>query len=82
MGKPGAYGDPQAMAAVTRIAHAAIACGKYAGVGGDSDLGRQESFIREGVRFISMPSDAALLAAGAKRAADDLRRIAGEELKN
>jgi len=82
MGKPGAYGDPQAIAAVTRIAHAAIACGKYAGVGGDSDLGRQESFIRDGVRFISMPSDAALLAAGAKRAADDLRRIAGEELKN
>jgi hypothetical protein len=34
------------------------------------------------VRFISMPSDAALLAAGAKRAANDLRRIAGEELKN
>jgi hypothetical protein len=29
------------------------------------------------VRFISRPSDA-----GAKRAANDLRRIAGEELKN
>jgi hypothetical protein len=34
------------------------------------------------VRFISMPSDAAPLAARAKRAANDLRRIAGKELKN
>ena len=44
MGKPGAYGDPQAMAAVTRIAHAAIACGSMpASVATVTSAGRRAS---------------------------------------
>jgi 2-keto-3-deoxy-L-rhamnonate aldolase RhmA len=77
MGKPGAYGDPQAMEAVARITASALAHGKYAGVGGDNDPARQATFIRQGVRFISTQSDGALLLAAATRVADDLRRIAG-----
>jgi len=77
MGKPGAYGDPQAMEAVARITAAALAHGKYAGVGGDNDLTRQAEFIRQGVRFISTQSDAALLMRAATGVVDDLRRAAG-----
>ncbi len=77
MGKPGAYGDPQAMDAVARITQAALAHGKHAGVGGDNDLARQTRFIRDGVRFISTQSDGAFLMAAATRAASDLRHVAG-----
>ncbi len=78
MGKPGAYGDPEGMAAVARVAAAARAHGKFAGVGGDNDLVRQTEFIRQGVRFFSTPSDGALLLAAATRVASDLRRVAQE----
>jgi 2-keto-3-deoxy-L-rhamnonate aldolase RhmA len=78
MGKPGAYGDPQAMEAVARITAAALAHGKYAGFGGDNDLARQAIFIRQGARFISTPSDGALLLGAATRVVDDLRRTAGK----
>jgi 2-keto-3-deoxy-L-rhamnonate aldolase RhmA len=76
MGKPGAYGDPEAMAAVSRITKAALAHGKFAGVGGDNDLARQRVFIREGVRFISTQSDGALLMAAASRVTAGLRDAA------
>jgi 2-keto-3-deoxy-L-rhamnonate aldolase RhmA len=76
MGKPGAYGDPEAMAAVARVTWAALAHDKYAGVGGDNEPSRQSIFIRDGVRFISTQSDASLLLAGATRIADGLRAIA------
>jgi staphyloferrin B biosynthesis citrate synthase len=75
MGKPGAYGDPQAMDAVARITEAALKHGKFAGVGGDNNLDRQAIFIRQGVRFISTQSDGALVLAGAARVSEDLRRI-------
>ena len=73
MGKPGAYGDPEAMAAVARITKAAMAHGKFAGVGGDNELARQRIFIRDGVRFISTQSDGALLMAAASRVTAGLR---------
>lgn len=76
MGKPGAYGDPEAMEAVARVTRAALAHGKFAGVGGDNEPARQRIFIRDGVRFISTQSDASLLLAGATRIADGLREIA------
>lgn len=78
MGKPGAYGDPQAMTAVKHVTQAALAHGKYAGVGGDNDLARQTQFIRDGARFISTQSDGALLMAAATRVTHDLRHAAGE----
>jgi 2-keto-3-deoxy-L-rhamnonate aldolase RhmA len=77
MGKPGAYGDPQAMEAVATITASALAHGKWAGVGGDNDPDRQAVFIRQGVRFISTHSDGALLLKAATEVAGDLRRIAG-----
>jgi 2-keto-3-deoxy-L-rhamnonate aldolase RhmA len=80
LGKPGAYGDPEAMAAVARITKAALAHGKCAGVGGDSDLARQRIFIRDGVRFIPTQSDGALLLAAASRVASGLRDAAHEAL--
>lgn len=78
MGKPGAYGDQQAMDAVARVTASALAHGKYAGVGGDNDLTRQAVFIRQGVRFISTQSDGALLMGAATRVAGDLRSAAGQ----
>jgi 2-keto-3-deoxy-L-rhamnonate aldolase RhmA len=75
MGKPGAYGDPQAMEAVAAITAAALRHGKFAGVGGDNDLERQAIFIRQGVRFISTQSDGALVMAGATRVSEGLRGI-------
>ena len=76
MGKPGAYGDSEAMAAVSRITKAALAHGKFAGVGGDNELTRQRIFIRDGVRFISTQSDAALLMAAASQVTAGLRDAA------
>ena len=75
MGRPGAYGDPEAMAAVAHVTQAVLAHGKYAGVGGDNEPARQRIFIRDGVRFISTQSDASLLLAGATRVADGLRDL-------
>ncbi|HVY13993.1 MAG TPA: aldolase/citrate lyase family protein [Rhodopila sp.] len=78
MGKPGAYGDPQAMEAVARITASALAHGKYAGVGGDNDPMRQQVFLRQGVRFISTQSDGAMLLNAATKVAGNLRRLASE----
>ena len=75
MGKPGAYGDPEGMAAVARVTAAARAHGKFAGVGGDNDLARQKIFIDQGVRFISTQSDGALLLSAASRVTADLRGL-------
>jgi 2-keto-3-deoxy-L-rhamnonate aldolase RhmA len=75
MGKPGALGDPEAMAAVERIAAACKASGIYFGVGGDTNLERQKIYIELGSQFIPTQSDGAFLMAGATRAAGDLRAL-------
>jgi staphyloferrin B biosynthesis citrate synthase len=76
MGRPGALGDPEAMAAVAHVAAAARARGKFAGVGGDNHLPRQAEFIRQGVRFISTQSDSSLVMSAATTVASDLRHAA------
>jgi 2-keto-3-deoxy-L-rhamnonate aldolase RhmA len=76
MGKPGAFGDPEIMAAIERIAKSALAHGKFAGVGGDQDLGRQAQFIKWGVRFISTQSDGAFMMSSATALASNLRAAA------
>jgi staphyloferrin B biosynthesis citrate synthase len=65
MGKPGAFGDPEVVAAVERVIAVAQASGKYAGLGGERDLDRQQAFIRKGVRFVTTQTDIGFLIAAA-----------------
>jgi len=73
MGKPEALTDPDALHAVTRVVAAAHAHGKFAGVGGDADMARQEEFIRRGIRFIPTRSDDGFLMTEASRFVKSLR---------
>ncbi|MYZ46996.1 HpcH/HpaI aldolase family protein [Propylenella binzhouense] len=75
-GTPGAFGEPRIMAAIGRIIEACRKHGKWAGLGGDRDLGRQTRLIHEGVRFITTQTDVAFLMAEASRRVSDLRRAA------
>lgn len=79
MGKPGAFGDPEALAALDRVIKAAVANGKIPGVGGDRNLPRQMEYIRKGVRFLTTNSDMAFLAAEATRVTTELRKALGEQ---
>jgi 2-keto-3-deoxy-L-rhamnonate aldolase RhmA len=78
MGKPGQFGDPEIMEAIERITKAALKHGKFAGVGGDQDLGRQAQFIKWGVRFISTQSDGAFMMSAASALTAKLRDAAGK----
>lgn len=75
MGKPGQFGDPEVMEAIAHCTRAALRHGKYAGVGGDQDLSRQATFIRDGVRFISTQSDGAFMITAASNLTANLRRV-------
>jgi 2-keto-3-deoxy-L-rhamnonate aldolase RhmA len=75
MGKPGALGDPEVMAAVARVAAACKTHGKFFGVGGDTNLDRQKTYIELGSQFIPTQSDAAFIMAGATGAAASLRAL-------
>ena len=79
MGKPGAFGDPEGLAALDRVIKAAVANGKIPGVGGDRNLPRQMEYIRKGVRFLTTNSDMAFLAAEATRVTTELRKALGEQ---
>jgi staphyloferrin B biosynthesis citrate synthase len=70
MGKPGAFGDPMIVAAIERVIAACKAKGKYAGLGGERDLARQNAFIKKGVRFVTTQTDIGFLmmAAGQRTA--------------
>jgi 2-keto-3-deoxy-L-rhamnonate aldolase RhmA len=74
MGKPGAYGDPEALAAIDRVLAACKKNGKIPGVGGDRDIGRQTQFIRNGARFLTTNADIAFLLAEASRRTEALRK--------
>ena len=75
MGKPGAFGDPEVVAAIERCAIAvAAANNKYAGLGGERDLERQLSFIQKGVRFVTTQTDIGFLMAEASRRTAQIRR--------
>jgi len=73
MGKPGAFGDPQIVAAIERLISVARANHKFSGLGGDRDVGRQVRFMREGIQFITTHSDVAFLIAEASRRTQLLR---------
>jgi 2-keto-3-deoxy-L-rhamnonate aldolase RhmA len=73
LGKPGAYGDPEIMAALDRVIQAANEHGKFAGLGGDRDLERQVGYIRKGVRFVTTQADLALLLNAASQKTAEIR---------
>jgi staphyloferrin B biosynthesis citrate synthase len=73
MGMPGQFGVPEHVAAVERIIAAAVANGKYAGLGGERDLDRQIDFIRKGARFMTTQTDLAFLLAAATARTQELR---------
>ena len=73
MGLPGAFGSPPIMAAMEKIIAAANRNGKFAGLGGDRDPGRQAHFIRQGVKFVTTQTDIAMLSAEATRRTQALR---------
>jgi 2-keto-3-deoxy-L-rhamnonate aldolase RhmA len=74
MGKPGAFGEPEIMDAVARVIAACRKAGKFAGLGGDRDIGRQAKLIEQGIRFVTTQSDLAFLMAEATRRVDELRK--------
>jgi len=79
MGKPGAFGDAEVVAAVERVIDVATAHGKFAGLGGDRDVARQVRFIRKGVKFMTTHTDIGFLMAEASRRTGELRKaLAGE----
>jgi 2-keto-3-deoxy-L-rhamnonate aldolase RhmA len=61
MGKPGAFA-------------AAKANGKYAGLGGERDLARQNAFIKKGVRFVTTQTDLGFLMGAAGQRTADIRK--------
>jgi 2-keto-3-deoxy-L-rhamnonate aldolase RhmA len=74
MGKPGAFGDPEIVAAVERVIAVASAHGKFAGLGGDRNVARQVQFIRKGVKFMTTQTDIGFLMAEASRRTGELRQ--------
>jgi 2-keto-3-deoxy-L-rhamnonate aldolase RhmA len=77
MGKPGAFGDPEVVAAVERVIAAAAAAAKFAGLGGERDLERQVGFIKRGVRFVTTQTDIGFLMAEAGRRTEQIRQAMG-----
>ena len=79
MGKPGAFGDSEVVAAVEHVISVANANGKFAGLGGDRNVERQVHFIRKGVKFMTTQTDIGFLMAEASRRTGELRQaLAGE----
>jgi 2-keto-3-deoxy-L-rhamnonate aldolase RhmA len=74
MGKPGAFGDPQVVVAIERVIAAANAHGKYAGLGGERDLARQQALIRKGVRFVTTQTDVGFLMMAAGQRTAEIRK--------
>jgi 2-keto-3-deoxy-L-rhamnonate aldolase RhmA len=74
MGKPGAFGDPEIVAAIERVIAVASANGKFAGLGGDRNVARQVQFIRKGVKFMTTQTDIGFLIAEASRHTGELRQ--------
>jgi 2-keto-3-deoxy-L-rhamnonate aldolase RhmA len=74
MGMPGAFGAPEIVAAIDRVIAAAKTHGKYAGLGGERDLARQQEFIRRGVRFVTTQTDIGFLMAAASERTAQIRR--------
>ncbi|UFN49293.1 aldolase/citrate lyase family protein [Roseomonas sp. OT10] len=73
MGRPGAFTDAALGDGIRRVIAACRKHGKYAGLGGDKDRSRQAAWLREGIRFTTLTSDAGFIAAGAAQMVEELR---------
>ena len=60
--------------AVERVIAVAKANGKYAGLGGERDLARQNAFIKTGVRFVTTRTDIGCLMAAAGQRTVGIRK--------
>ena len=78
MGKPGAMGSPEHIAALDRVFAASKKHGKVAGVGGDRNVPRQMDSIRKGAQFLTTNSDIAFMMAEANRVTGELRKAMKE----
>ena len=74
MGKPGAFGSPEIVVAIERVIAAAKAKGKFAGLGGERDLERQQAFIKKGVSFVTTQTDIGFLMAAAGQRTEQIRK--------
>ncbi len=79
MGKPGAFGDPEIVAAIERVIAAAKANGKYAGLGGERDLDAPERLHQKGVRFVTTQTDIGFLMAAAGQRTEEIRKSLGHQ---
>lgn len=73
MGIPGAYTDPRIIEAIASVVEACRRRGRFAGLGGDRNPARQASWVKAGVRFLTVGSDAGYLAEAARAKTADLR---------
>jgi len=78
MGKAGQFDDPELIAAQDRVTAACKANGKFAGCGGNRDVGRQAEAIRRGAQFVTTQTDSSFLAAAAGQWTQGVRRALGQ----
>jgi 2-keto-3-deoxy-L-rhamnonate aldolase RhmA len=76
MGLPGEFGSPRLAPIVSRLLRVCAEHGKFAGCGGDRDLGRQREFMAAGGRFLTTDSDLGFLRLEATRKTRALRESA------
>jgi len=56
---------------------AAKAHGKFAGIGGNRNVGRQAAAVRRGAQFVTTQTDIAFLAAAAREWTEGVRKSLG-----
>lgn len=75
LGKPGAQGCPEIMAAIDQVAKATRQHDKILGIGGDRDPLRRAAFIRQGAQFMTTDMDISILLNGATSSVTALRKV-------
>jgi len=73
MGVPGAFDHPDLHAAVERLITACRRNGKFAGLGGERDLGRLAAYFSLGLQFHTTQTDISYLIDAARRRVESLR---------
>jgi 2-keto-3-deoxy-L-rhamnonate aldolase RhmA len=74
MGKPGAFDDPEMLAMVHHVISVCRAKGKFAGLGGDRDLGRLAGYFDKGLSLYTTQTDITYLIEAASARTKALRQ--------